>query len=78
MAKVAIQYFDKELDAVAFVKLMRRDGCTTAITETASGLSVLYKGGAKPVSLDISGDGSSFAVMVFKGPILCQPPDPNA
>jgi hypothetical protein len=78
MAEVVVQYFDNENDAVAFVKLMRRDGCTTAITETASHFMALYKGGPKPVVMDIEGDGSSFAVMAFKGPILCQPPDSNA
>ncbi len=78
MGKVAVQYFDNEIDAVAFVKLMRKDGCTTAITESASGMSVLYKGGAKPVTLEIAGDGTSFAVMVFRGAILCQQPDPDA
>ncbi len=74
MAEVTIEVFDKESDAVDFVNLMRSDGCNTAITETASATTLRYVVDGKSVSIKIKGDGSNFAVMAFRGPILCQPP----
>lgn len=75
MPNVTVRVFDTESDAVDFYNLSRAGGKHAALTETANSVTLRYEQSGKTVSVKLDGDGSSFTVMAFDGPILCQGPD---